>query len=74
MVTVLILAILVVLSWRAPKAFAWLLIGPIIGIPLGGILWTIAIQFDDRLFNLRSAGAFVVVTSIMAGFLFARGE
>lgn len=74
MITVLLLVILGIVAWRAPKAFAWLMLGPVIGIPLGIIAWTIAIQFDDHhvIYNLRALGAFVAGFSLLAGFMFAR--
>ena len=72
MTTVILLVVLAVLSWKSPKAFAWLLLGPVIGIPLGILAWTLAIQWEAILFNLRSASAFAAVGWFVSGLLFSR--
>ncbi len=72
MVTLGLLILLAVISWKSPKAFSWLLLGPVIGIPIGLTAWTLAIQWANPLFNLQSASAFAAAGWLVTGLLFAR--
>lgn len=72
--TLLFCALTFAAAWIAPKAFSWLLLGPMLGIPLGLTAWTIAIQFIDALFCPKGAAAFALAGALIVGFMFARGK
>lgn len=75
--TLLFIALALSASWIAPKAFSWLVLGPILGIPIGLTVWSIAVQFvsvHNDLFSFKGATAFAVCGSLIVGFLFARGR
>ena len=74
LITIGALIVLILLSWRSPKAFAWLLLGPVLGVPIGLTAWTLAVQWQDRLFNLQSASAFGACGWLVTGLMFARGS
>lgn len=61
-----------VICWRFPKGFAFVVIGTLLGVPVGLTVWTIAIQFADWLFTLPCAVAFGVTGWLCMGWIFAR--
>ncbi len=72
--TLLFIAITFAAAWIAPRAFSWLLLGPTLGIPIGLTLWTIAVQFSDRLFCAQGAAGFALFGALLTGFMFSRGK
>ena len=70
----LILSLLVfgIFAWCFPKAFPWLVLGPMVGIPLGIVCWSFLQLWFPALLSMRGCASCAGVGWFVSGTLFSK--
>lgn len=70
----LILGLLVfgVLAWCFPRAFPWLVLGPMVGIPLGIVTWSFLQLWSPALLSVQACGLCAGAGWFVSGTFFSR--
>jgi hypothetical protein len=68
-VFVVAVVILLVLGFVAPRATKWVIVGPLIGVAIGGFAWAVAAMIFEGLINWTAFGVFIAI-GVVAGEVF----